>query len=220
MSKCGPNFHSEIGKFRFLNELIKLVSKKYRGNLTPKIIRDKILDLLLIWTVQYPQESKIKDAYEMLRTQGVIHEPVQNITVEKSPAASKQPQHEEDEKSRRLRKLLQSKNPMDVHAANLLIQNMVREDEKRNQMKSLRLLELQKVSANVQILDEMLKHYAPGESSEDELHTINQLYTTCVNLQPTILRLAQETQKEDEEVLGNNSQKIYVVLSLSLSTCF
>lgn len=28
MKNCGPRFHNEVGKFRFLNELIKVVSPK------------------------------------------------------------------------------------------------------------------------------------------------------------------------------------------------
>uniref|UniRef100_A0A8C9U191 Golgi associated, gamma adaptin ear containing, ARF binding protein 3a n=1 Tax=Scleropages formosus TaxID=113540 RepID=A0A8C9U191_SCLFO len=31
MKNCGRRFHNEVGKFRFLNELIKVVSPKVRG---------------------------------------------------------------------------------------------------------------------------------------------------------------------------------------------
>lgn len=31
MKTCGKRFHSEVGKFRFLNELIKVVSPKVLG---------------------------------------------------------------------------------------------------------------------------------------------------------------------------------------------
>ena len=33
VKSCGPIFHSEVGKFKFLNEMIKLVSPKYLVNL-------------------------------------------------------------------------------------------------------------------------------------------------------------------------------------------
>lgn len=39
---CGTEFQAEIGKFRFLNELIKLISSNYRGKSTPKEIVDKV----------------------------------------------------------------------------------------------------------------------------------------------------------------------------------
>lgn len=49
MEKCGPEFQSVIGKFRFLNVLIRLVSKKYLGDETPKIIRDKVNNFLFFF---------------------------------------------------------------------------------------------------------------------------------------------------------------------------
>lgn len=72
MKRCGPLFHAEVGKFRFLNEMIKLVSPKYLGNRTTASVRQKVLQLLYAWIKEYPRESKIKEAYEMLKKQGVI----------------------------------------------------------------------------------------------------------------------------------------------------
>lgn len=109
MSKCGPKFHSEIGKFRFLNELIRLVSPVYQGDKTPKKIRDKILDLMLLWTVNYPQETKIKEAYEMLLKRGVRHEFVRAVQIQSKNETAK-PTAQPD-LSDKLKKLLQSTNP-------------------------------------------------------------------------------------------------------------
>lgn len=72
MKKCGPLFHAEVGKFRFLNEMIKLVSPKYLGGRTTTSVRQKVLQLLYAWIREYPRETKIKEAYEMLKKQGVI----------------------------------------------------------------------------------------------------------------------------------------------------
>lgn len=72
MRRCGSQFHAEVGKFRFLNELIKLVSPKYLGNSTPVAVREKVLELLYTWTIDYPREIKIKEAFEMLKKQGVV----------------------------------------------------------------------------------------------------------------------------------------------------
>lgn len=137
MSKCGSKFHSEVGKFRFLNELIRLVSPQYLGNQTVEKVRNKILDLLLLWTVSYPEESKIKEAYDMLITRGVHHELVKPVKVHGKSAtnglagsnASKEPKRpdRDDVMAEKLKGLLQSSNPADHKAANLLIQNMVKE---------------------------------------------------------------------------------------------
>lgn len=72
MKRCGLTFHAEVGKFRFLNEMIKLVSPKYLGGRTAASVRQKVLQLLHSWIKEYPRESKIKEAYEMLKKQGVI----------------------------------------------------------------------------------------------------------------------------------------------------
>ena len=41
VQKCDGRFHQEIGKFRFLNEMIKIVSPKYLGNLTTENVKLK-----------------------------------------------------------------------------------------------------------------------------------------------------------------------------------
>ncbi|VEN48689.1 unnamed protein product, partial [Callosobruchus maculatus] len=135
MSKCGTHFQNEVGKFRFLNEMIKLVSPKYLGSETPLSVKLKVLQLLYVWTLYYPKETKIKEAYDMLKKQGVIKEvPNSNIP---PCELSIQPKKKltgfdssifhDEEKSKILQKLLQSKDPEDIQAANWLIKSMVKE---------------------------------------------------------------------------------------------
>ncbi|PNI49043.1 GGA1 isoform 16, partial [Pan troglodytes] len=40
MKSCGKRFHDEVGKFRFLNELIKVVSPKYLGSRTSEKVKN------------------------------------------------------------------------------------------------------------------------------------------------------------------------------------
>lgn len=139
MSKCGRKFHNEIGKFRFLNELIRLVSPQYGGATTSKKIKDKILDLLLLWTHTYPHETKIKEAYDMLLKRGVKHEHVKGVVVPNANGANAngaetneaKRDQAEPELAARLKGLLHSSRPADIQAANLLIQNMVKEVSRR-----------------------------------------------------------------------------------------
>lgn len=70
MSRCGNPFQAEVGKFRFLNEMIKLVSPKYLGSQTPVNVKQRVLQLMYVWTIDYPKETKIKEAYDMLKKQG------------------------------------------------------------------------------------------------------------------------------------------------------
>ena len=47
VQKCDSRFHQEIGKFRFLNEMIKIVSPKYLGNLTTDNVKNKTARFVL-----------------------------------------------------------------------------------------------------------------------------------------------------------------------------
>ena len=77
-------------------------------------------------------ESKIQEAYDMLKKQGVIKENPNYLgtSLPQQPAVSpreKTPFFDNSEKDALLQKLLKSKNPDDLQAANRLIKSMVRE---------------------------------------------------------------------------------------------
>lgn len=220
MSKCGPRFHSEVGKFRFLNELIRLVSPQYDGDKTPKKIRDKILDLMLLWTKNYPHEKKIKDAYDMLLKRGVCHEYVKQPTVQSAPKMgsllneNKFREKAEPDLAAKLKGLLHSSNPADIKAANLLIQNMVKEKERRQEVKMRRKLELNEITENASLLMDMLdeveaarKNGVEEDATEDVLLTMKYLYESCKKLQPTISILLGDT--EESECLRKISIEIH-----------
>ncbi|CAL7949488.1 unnamed protein product [Xylocopa violacea] len=213
MRRCGPSFHAEIGKFRFLNEMIRLVSPKYLGGKTPTMVRQKVLQLLYSWTKEYPKELKIKEAYEMLKKQGVIEDDsisINNMQDEGIKASkTKSTIFDDEEKSKLLEKLLQSKNPDDLQAANRLIKTMVREDEKRVQLNSRRIMELESVHNNAKLLSEMLDSYNCDETTKEDLELMKELYHACERLKPIVLRLANEIQDNEEmlsDVLAANDE--------------
>lgn len=72
MQTGSASFQAEVGKFRFLNELIQLVSPNFNGIHTPDLIKNKIVELLGLWSLQFPKEIKIQDALDMLKKQGVV----------------------------------------------------------------------------------------------------------------------------------------------------
>lgn len=87
--------------------------------------------MLHAWSIEYPKESKFKVAYDMLKNQGVIKEtppplPPEEILSIARPRI-KSAIFEDDEKSKLLQKLLQSKKPEDLQHANRLIKTMVKE---------------------------------------------------------------------------------------------
>lgn len=207
MSRCGSSFQSEVGKFRFLNEIIKLVSPKYLGSHTPLEVKQRILQLMYIWTLDYPKETKIKEAYEMLKKQGVVKE-VPSLSISNDSVTLPKRQinsvFQDEENSKLLQYLLQSKNPEDLQAANRLIKNMVKEDDKRAELKSKRISELEAVNNNVRLLHEMLDSYQPESSSQDELDLIKELRQSCDKLKSYMHKLAVETPKGD--MLGKCSR--------------
>ncbi|KAF2982102.1 hypothetical protein EK904_000274 [Melospiza melodia maxima] len=131
MKNCGRRFHNEVGKFRFLNELIKVVSPKYLGDRVSEKVKSKVIELLYSWTVALPEESKIKDAYYMLKRQGIVMFdpviPADRTLIPSPPPRPKNPVFDDEEKSKLLAKLLKSKNPDDLQEANKLIKSMVKE---------------------------------------------------------------------------------------------
>ncbi|GAB0094336.1 hypothetical protein DMENIID0001_096180 [Sergentomyia squamirostris] len=194
MARCGDDFRTKVGTFRFLNELIKLVSRKYSGDYTDKEVKNKILDLMLLWTVDYPHETKIQESYDMLLKQGIVHESMQAIKPSVAPPkAPPKPSKTEDPNTVKFQQLLCSKNPADIQAAKLMMVNMVKEEEK----KLLREKELQRGKNNVDLLSDMIDQFSCDDTSLDDLALINELFENCKAVQPTIMLLTQELNQSE-----------------------
>ncbi|XP_013925261.1 PREDICTED: ADP-ribosylation factor-binding protein GGA3 isoform X4 [Thamnophis sirtalis] len=204
MKNCGRRFHSEVGKFRFLNELIKVVSPKYLGDRVSEKVKTKIIELLYSWTVALPDESKIKDAYYMLKRQAIVLSdpviPVEKTLIPSPPPRPKNPVFDDEEKSKLLAKLLKSKNPDDLQEANKLIKSMVKEDEARIQKVTKRMHTLEEVNNNVKLLNEMLIHYSKEDSSEADKELMKELYDRCETKRRTLFKLASETEDNDSSL--------------------
>lgn len=138
----------------------------------------------------------MKEAYTMLRNQGVIHEPQKNVIKPNAKKSTTDPTAKLME-SEKFRRLLQSKNQKDIEAANLMIQNMVRDNDRRSQMQNRRLMDLQSANENSILLKEMLDEVVPSEASEDQLSTLREIFNNCVKLKPTVMRLAEETHDSE-----------------------
>jgi ADP-ribosylation factor-binding protein GGA len=50
VKNCGERFHDLIGRFRFLNEIIKIVSPKYYANRTSEKVKTKCIELIYSWS--------------------------------------------------------------------------------------------------------------------------------------------------------------------------
>uniref|UniRef100_A0A4W4FMT8 Golgi-associated, gamma adaptin ear containing, ARF binding protein 1 n=1 Tax=Electrophorus electricus TaxID=8005 RepID=A0A4W4FMT8_ELEEL len=217
MKNCGKRFHNEVGKFRFLNELIKVVSPKYLGSRAPEPVKRKVLEMMYSWTVGLPEETKISDAYQMLKKQGIVkQDPAlpDDTPLPPPPPRPKNAIFEDEEKSKMLSRLLNSTHPEDLRAANKLIKEMVQEDQKRMEKVSKRVNAIQEVKESVKLLTQLLGDYSKDNSSHGNEELIKDLYQRCERMRPTLFRLASDTEDNDEalaEILQANDSLTQVI---------
>ncbi|XP_027623159.1 ADP-ribosylation factor-binding protein GGA1 [Tupaia chinensis] len=218
MKSCGKRFHDEVGKFRFLNELIKVVSPKYLGSRTSEKVKNKILELLYSWTVGLPEEVKIAEAYQMLKKQGIVKSDPKLPEDAAFPLPPPRPKNvifEDEEKSKMLARLLKSSHPEDLRAANKLIKEMVQEDQKRMEKISKRVNAIEEVNNNVKLLTEMVMNHSQGGAAADSSEDLmKELYQRCERMRPTLFRLASDTEDNDEalaEILQANDNLTQVI---------
>lgn len=220
MKNCGQRFHSEIAKYRFLNELIKVVSPKYMGDSSSDKVKTKIIEMLYSWTVAFPNEAKISFAYQTLKSQGLVMSDPE-LTADKTlipspPARPKNPVFDNEDMGKLLAELLRSKNPEDLQEANRLIKNMVKEDEARVQKITKRMNTLEEVDNNVKLLGEMLSHYDRERSTDADRELIKELYERCDKLRRTAFKLATEAEDNDSslgDILKANDELSRVINS-------
>ncbi|XP_061604963.1 ADP-ribosylation factor-binding protein GGA1 isoform X2 [Phyllopteryx taeniolatus] len=217
MKNCGKRFHNEVGKFRFLNELIKVVSPKYLGSRSPEPVKKKVLELIYGWTLGLPDEAKIVDAYQMLKKQGIIKQDPE-LPPDKlpnlPPPRPKNAIFEDEEKSKMLSRLLNSSHPEDLKAANKLIKEMVQEDQKRAEKVSKREGAIQEVKESICLLTQLLQDYDANTTTQSNSELIQDLYQRCEKMRPTLFRLASDTEDNDEalaEILQANDSLTHVI---------
>ncbi|XP_059582398.1 ADP-ribosylation factor-binding protein GGA1 isoform X2 [Alligator mississippiensis] len=217
MKNCGKRFHDEVGKFRFLNELIKVVSPKYLGSRTSEKVKSKILELMYSWTLGLPLEVKITEAYQMLKKQGIVKCDPKLPDDAPFPPPPPRPKNiifDDEEKSKMLARLLKSSHPEDLRAANKLIKEMVQEDQKRMEKISKRVNAIEEVNNNVKLLTEMVTSYTKGETTESNEDLMKELYQRCERMRPMLFRLASDTEDNDEalaEILQANDNLTQVI---------
>ncbi|XP_054728491.1 ADP-ribosylation factor-binding protein GGA1 [Anastrepha obliqua] len=204
MTTCGPEFQDEASKFRFLNQLIRLVSKKHQGPDTPAPIKKRIMECLLLWTTEFPQRTKIRDVYEMLcKEGGVDHGTTSAIEAKRASVLGI------DEEV--LAKLIKSNDPENFKRANLLIQNRVKQDARRMDLLIEHKNILQEVTTTVSVLDQMLNIYeSEGKKSDAESDTMclmRELYQACKKHKSIMERLPALMGNLDETLIAETVEK-------------
>ncbi|NXS31368.1 GGA2 protein, partial [Pomatostomus ruficeps] len=202
VNNCGDRFHSEMAKFRFLNELIKVLSPKYYGIWSSEKVKSRVTEVIFSWTVWFPQEVKIQDAYQMLKKQGIVKEDPKVPEDKILPPPSPRPQNSifdtDEEKSKLLARLLKSSHPEDLQAANRLIQSVIKEEQEKSAQVSRRVDTIREVSENVTRMEELLQDYRRCELSPADQETLQALFQRCEKLRPLLFRLASEAVADEE----------------------
>uniref|UniRef100_H2YQA2 VHS domain-containing protein n=1 Tax=Ciona savignyi TaxID=51511 RepID=H2YQA2_CIOSA len=220
VKNCGEAFRKELGKYRFLNEMIKVVSPKYLGDKTSEKVQTRVLTMLFTWSIALSDQVKIRDAYQMLKKQGIVKtDPKYDqsmVTNTPPPTQDRDTLFNDEEKRKQLDKLLKSTRPEDLQAANRMIKNVVKEDEARMEKMRKRNETLEEVTNNVRLLNEMLSHFNPDVTAISDMQMMKELYDSCQKMRPTLFRLASDTDDDETalmEILGANDDVSRVMQS-------
>uniref|UniRef100_A0A671XDX4 Golgi associated, gamma adaptin ear containing, ARF binding protein 3 n=1 Tax=Sparus aurata TaxID=8175 RepID=A0A671XDX4_SPAAU len=193
MKNCGRRFHNEVGKYRFLNELIKVVSPKYMGDSAPEKVKLKIVEMMYSWTVAFPNEVKIGEAYQTLKRQGlVMRDPELPLDRTLIPSPPTRPKHPVFCPCDNIPHMWRD----DFNAWHTIV-SCFRQDEARVHKVTKRINTLEEVNINVKLLTEMLSHYNKESSPESDREIIKELYERCDKLRRAAFKMATETEDND-----------------------
>uniref|UniRef100_A0A3B4C1W1 VHS domain-containing protein n=1 Tax=Pygocentrus nattereri TaxID=42514 RepID=A0A3B4C1W1_PYGNA len=199
MNNCGKRFRAEATKFRFLNELIKVLSPKFLGSWSSAQVKEKITEVLYSWTQWLKDEPKVQEAYRMLKKQGLVKsDPKLPDSVLMPPPSPRQEVSvfDDEDKAKLLSRLLKSGRPEDLETANRLIKSTVREEQEKMEKEGRRISTLEEVEKCTSELRLLLNQHTHHTAE------MKDLYERCDRLRPNLFRLASDTLEDDETLAG------------------
>lgn len=200
--RCGSRVHNEVAKFRFLNQFVRLLSPKYNGEETSDDVKTQAVQMLFVWQKTMRYLPKFKQVYEMLKEQRVVMKDPE-LPFEPSAVSppSKLATFEDEEKANLLSQLLKSKNKEDLQAANRLIKSMVRSEDQKIERLNKRANDLEKAKSACRVLSDILTYSAGEPLSTHEADLVQELFTTLVDVRPSLFRYAGEAAENDDSAL-------------------
>ncbi|XP_055014096.1 ADP-ribosylation factor-binding protein GGA2-like isoform X2 [Boleophthalmus pectinirostris] len=209
MNECGQKFHCEVAKFRFLNELIKVLSPKYYGAWSPEKVKERLVEVLYGWTLWLRDQPKIQEAYDMLKKQDIVKkDPKLSSTLIMPPAPNRSSASifDQDDTTKLLDRLLKSGRPEDLETANRLIKSAMQAEQERAAKVKRREDLLKEAHSTSRQLQEMLEREAQSKKPSQDIQGV---FERCDRLRPTLFRLASETAEDDvalSQVLEANDE--------------
>ncbi|XP_076583911.1 ADP-ribosylation factor-binding protein GGA1-like isoform X1 [Chaetodon auriga] len=217
MNNCGKRFHSEAAKFRFLNELIKVLTPKYFGAWTPQKVKDRVTEVLYGWTLWLKEEPKIQQAYCMLKKQGIVKKDPKlpdTLIMAPPPQRTTESVFDQEDKAQLLARLLKSGRAEDLETANRLIKSTIKEEQEKAEKVSKRESTLKEVESSTKQLRELLNQHTSAGASLQPSDDVKTLYERCDRLRPSLFRLASDTMDDDAalaQILAANDELTLVV---------
>ncbi|XP_070712715.1 ADP-ribosylation factor-binding protein GGA1-like [Pempheris klunzingeri] len=217
MNNCGKRFHSEAAKFRFLNELIKILTPKYFGKWTPQKVKDRVTEVFYGWTLWLKEEPKIQEAYCMLKKQGIVKKDPKlpdTVIMAPPPQRTTESVFDQEDKAKLLARLLKSTCPEDLETANRLIKSTIKEEQEKAEKVSKRESTLKEVESSAKQLRELLDQHTISGAWSQPSDDMKVVYERCDRLRPSLFRLASDTMDDDAalaQVLAANDELTLVV---------
>lgn len=214
MNNCGKKFHNEAAKFKFLNELIKVLSPKYFGLLTPGPVKDRVTEVLYGWTLWLKDQPKIQEAYSMLKKQGIVKKDPNlsaKLIMPPAPQRSTPSIFDQEDKAQLLDRLLKSGRSEDLETANRLIKNAMQAEQEKAERVQKRDSTVKEAHSSTRELRVLLEQSGMSQPSPE----LKCVYERCDRLRPGLFRLASETTDDDDalsHILAANDE-----LTLALS---
>ncbi|CAN9510585.1 unnamed protein product [Ophioblennius macclurei] len=217
MNNCGKKFHTEAAKFRFLNELVKILTPKYLGSRSPQKVKDRVTEVLYGWTLWLKDEPKIQEVYSMLKKQGIVEKdpklPDKDI-IAPLPQRHTDSVFDQEDKAKLLARLLKSSRSEDLETANRLIKNTIKEEQEKAEKVSKRESTLREVKSSVKQLGELMDQRRNGGTSLQLSDDLKVAYERCDHLRPSLFRLASDTVDDDDalaQILAANDELTFTL---------
>ncbi|KAH8379538.1 hypothetical protein KR009_005501 [Drosophila setifemur] len=199
VKNCGKAFHVLVAQKDFINELVKLIGPKYDP---PVAMQEKVLSLIQIWADAFknqPDLNGVTQMYMELKNKNKIEFPANDLD---AMAPIYTPQRSVPEVHPQMVDALQHTiSPQHMAAAAAAAAAAAPAHtgplhltpEQAAKLRS----ELEIVSNNMAILSEMLSVLKPGQESADDYALLNELTSTCKEMQSRIVDLIGRVQDDE-----------------------
>ncbi|KAH8259588.1 hypothetical protein KR026_007056 [Drosophila bipectinata] len=194
VKNCGKAFHVLVAQKDFINELVKLIGPK---NDPPAAMQEKVLSLIQIWADAFknqPDLNGVTQMYMELKNKG-IEFPANDLD---AMAPIYTPQRSVPEVHPQLVAAQQHTiSPQHMAAAAAAAPTSSGPLHLTPEQAAKLRSELEIVSNNMGILSEMLSVLKPGQESPDDYALLNELTSTCKEMQSRIVDLIGRVQDDE-----------------------